>query len=148
MAEAQRGVAVFWGIGSSFVMSGTGVVTTGAVLNPQSIDHGVDSQKAEVGNYRGETVAKVYYNEVETMSVRVIPTADTIAHVKGASVMPHPGAVITVVDTDDTAAAGSAAANNQWLFESGKKTRNNTQPLEMQWELYRNVSNDLGDVPS
>lgn len=148
MAQAQRGKAVFWGIGSSFVYSGTGIVLTTAVHNPQSVDQAVDAEKAEIPDYKGETVARVYFNETETMTIQVIPTADTIAAAKATSVMPSPGAIVTVVDTDDTEAAGSPGSSNAWLLERASKRRSNKGPLEMTFELYRNVSNNLGVTPS
>lgn len=148
MAEALRGVAVFWGVGSSFAYSGTGIVLTNATHNPQSIDHATESETAEIPNYAGATVAKVFFNPKETMSIAVIPTATTIAAAKASSVMPAPGAVITVVDTDDTEAAGAAAGNNAWLLVRASKRRSNKAPLEMTFELERYLDSDLGDVPS
>jgi hypothetical protein len=148
MAQAQRGKAVFWGIGSSFVYSGTGIVLTTAVHNPQNVDHSVDSQKADIADYKGEKVARIYFDEEETMTIQVIPTADTIAAAKATSVMPSPGAIVTVVDTDDTEAAGSAGSSNAWILDRASKRRSNKGPLEMTFELYRSAVNNLGVQPS
>jgi hypothetical protein len=148
MAATIAGAAVFWGIGSSFVASGTGISGTGVTLNPQSVDFATESESVEIPNYQGETVAKVYHNARETMTIVVIPSADTIAHVKSGAILPAPGAVVTIVDTDDTEVAGAVANNNAWRFVRGSKKRSNKNAVELTFEIERLVANDIGASPS
>src|SRR4051812_126973 len=108
MAVTLTGVAVFWGIGASFAAAGTGLGGTGAALLYQSVDFDVEAAKTvEIENYQGETVGKVFANQKQNLKIDVIPSADTIAHAKSCSILPQPGAVVTITDTDDTEVSGT-----------------------------------------
>lgn len=142
MAVVNSGAAVFWGIGSSFTASGTGMGGTGATLNPQSVDFDVKADiDVKIKDYKGESVARVLGDVNESLKLEVIPTADTIAHAKGASILPAPGAVVTIVDTDDTEVAG--ATTTAWQFIRGSKRRSNTDVVKLMFELERQTGVDI-----
>jgi hypothetical protein len=144
MAETIRGVAVFWGIGSSFTASGTGI---GASLRPQSVDFDV-SAGVDVGiaDYKGETIGRVMADLKETLKIEVIPTGATIAAAKAASILPNPGTVVTIVDTDDTEVAG--VSTTAWLFIRGSKRRANNDVVKLTFELERMVANNITSTVS
>lgn len=148
MAAALRGMSVFWGVGSSFAFSGTGIVLTNTTLNPQSVRHSKESERAMIPNYAGEDVAQVFFNAKEVMTVDVIPTATTAAAIAASviTLTPNPGTQITVVDTDDTSAAGSSTTC--WTFISGEKTRNNKNPMAVTYTLERAIGRDLSATPA
>jgi hypothetical protein len=145
MAETIKGVGVFWGIGSSFVAAGTGISTTGSpTLRPQSVDFGVESERVDISDYKGETVGAVFFNQKHTLSMEVIPTAATIANAKGASILPEPGTLVTITDTDDTEASGTHSG--KYLFIRGSKRRSNKDVVRLTFELEQFLGSDISST--
>ena len=142
MAETIKGAGVFWGIGTSFVAAGTGIGTTGGTNNPQSVKFSVEAEKRiKVDNSQGETIAEAFANQMQKMTIDVIPTGTTIAIAKAQSILPEPGAVVTITDTDDPEAA--ALNSGKYIFISGTKNRSNGDVVKMTFELEQYVARDL-----
>jgi hypothetical protein len=145
MAETLVAVAskaVFWGLGASLTATGTGMGT----FLPQGADFDTESEVVEVPDYKGETVAAVFFNPVDMFKLEVVPTGTTIALAKAAAVLPAPGAIITVVDTDDTEVAGATTA--AYVFMRGTKRRSNKGVVTLNFELKRWTANGVSTVIS
>lgn len=147
MAEQIRGSAVFWGIGSSFAASGTGIAGTGVTNLPQSVELEKKAEKdVRIENYRGECISRIFVDEMNALKVEVIPSADTIAHVKAGCFLPSVGALVTIVDTDDTQVAGTNSG--KYLFISGTQRRTNNGAMVLTFMLEQFVANDVTATPS
>src|SRR5688572_11290079 len=98
MAETVNGTkGVVWGIGVTG-LTGTGFTT----FEPQSAQFSAESDEAEIRNGKGQVVTDIFYNQRHTLTIEVIPTGSTITLARAANILPIPGAIITVVDTEDT----------------------------------------------
>jgi hypothetical protein len=137
MAETIRGVGVVWGLGSDFSATGTGVGT----FLPQGADFEVEADEVEIPDYKGETIGEIYLNEKNTLKMEVIPKGTTLALARAANVLPSPGAVITVVDTNDAEIAG--ATTTAYLFIRGSKRKSVKDVVKLNFELKRYVANDV-----
>ncbi len=145
MAEtlvAKASVAVIWGLGSSLTATGTGVGT----FIPQSADFDVEAEEVSVSDYKGETTAVVFFDQKETLKMEVIPSGTTIALSKAASILPAPGTIITVVDTDDTEVAG--ATTTAYMFVRGSKRRSNKDVVKLTFEMKRYIANSVSTIIS
>lgn len=138
MAETVKGVGVFWGIGSSFAMAGTGISGT---HRPQSVDFDADSERVDIADYKGETVGAVFFNQKQTLRVEVIPTAATIAAAKTGSILPEPGALVTITDTADTEVSGTNSG--KYIFVRGSKRRSNKDVVRLTFELEQYLGSDI-----
>jgi len=144
MAEAILGTkSVVWGLAT--VPSATGM---GTAIVVQSADFKVESESAEFKNAVGQTVAKIYYNQKETMTIEVVPSSTSVAFAQAGSILPLPGTVVTVTDASDTEVAGSTGANNAWIFVSGSKKKSNTGFNMLTFELERWTENNVAQVIS
>lgn len=146
MAEtlvAKASVAVFWGLGSS--LTATAASGMGTFL-PQSADFDVEADEVSVADYKGDTTAIVFFDQKETLKMEVIPTGSTIANAKIASILPAPGTIITVVDTDDTEVAG--ATTTAYVFIRGSKRRSNKDVCKLTFEMRRHISNSVSTIIS
>jgi hypothetical protein len=110
--RAATSAVVFWSL--STTVSGTGV-GTGIV---QSVDFGEESDEKAIKGADGATKALIFSDPRQTLTVEIIPSGATATDAKNASILPAVGAIVTVVDTDDTEIAGTT-----WLFISGSKRR-------------------------
>lgn len=138
MAETIRGIAVFWALGSSLTATGTGMGT----FLPQSADFDVMADiDVKIPDYKGETIGRVFADQKQTLKLEVIPTGATIAAAQAASILPVPGAVITVVDTVDTEVSGTQSG--KYLFIRGSKRRSNTDVVKLTFELEQYVASDV-----
>jgi hypothetical protein len=137
MAETIRGVGVVWGLGSDFSATGTGVGT----FLPQGADFEVEADEVEIPDYKGETIGEIFLNEKNTLKMEVIPKGTTLALARAANVLPSPGAVITVVDTNDAEIAG--ATTTAYLFIRGSKRKSVKDVVKLNFELKRYVANDV-----
>lgn len=156
MPETIRGRAIFWGVGSSFVASGftlTGGVTTvttpgtGVTFAAQSVETSVEARiRVGVADNTGLRVAEAFADQMQGMKFTVIPTADTIAHVKDGAYLPRPGTTVTIVDTDDDQSAGNNSG--RYTFIRGTRKRSNVNPVELDFELEQNVDNDIANTVS
>ncbi len=145
MAEtlvAKASVAVFWGLGASLAATGSGMGT----YLPQSADFDVEAEEVSVADYKGETTAVVFFDQKEMLKMEVIPSSTTIALAKAASILPAPGTIITVVDTDDTEVAG--ATTSAYIFVRGSKRRSNKDVCKLTFEMRRHVANQVSTVIS
>ena len=146
MAETIKGAGVFWGIGSSFVCAGLSI-DAGAKLRPQSVNQtvqaGVDQ---EIVDYKGEAAARVFANQKRTLRIEVIPTADTIAHAKGASLLPGIGSIVTITDADDTSASGTNTG--KYIFISGESARTVNDALKLTFNIEQYLHADLSTTIS
>lgn len=141
MAETIKGAAVFWGIGSTFVCVGN-AIDVNAKLRPQSVNQTVQADIDQtIKDYKGETVSRVFGDQKRMLRLELIPTADTIAHAKGASLLPTPGSTVTITDTDDTSA--SATNSGKYIFISGESARSNTDALKLTFNLEQYIASDL-----
>lgn len=135
MAEVQTGVAVVWGLATG--ATGTGMGTFIA----QSADFAVEGELIEIRNIAGEVVGQVHYNPKQTLTMEVIPTGATKAAAKSANVLPLPGTVITVADTDDTEVSGTNAG--KYIFLKGSKKKSNTDVTKLTFDLMQYVNQDV-----
>lgn len=141
MAEAQRGtVAVAWGITSSITGSGLGTTMT-----IQSGTFKKESEAFETKNGIGQTVNKTFFNFKQTYSLAITPTADTLAHAKQYNIVPKPGNIITVADTDDTEVSGTNGG--KYLVLSASKSKDNSKPNDFTVELEQFVDTDIAVAP-
>ncbi len=137
MAETIRGVGVVWGIGSDFAVTATGMGT----FLPQGVDFDTDAEEVEIADYKGETVGEIFFNEKDTLKMEVIPKGTSIALAKAANILPSPGAVVTVVDTNDTEIAG--ATTTAYLFIRGSKRKSAKGAVTLNFELKRYIANNV-----
>jgi hypothetical protein len=141
MAETIKGAGVFWGIGASFLCVGL-TIDVNAKLRPQSVNQDVKADiDTTIKDYKGETVSRIFADQKRTLKIEVIPTADTIAHAKGASLLPTPGSLVTITDTDDTSASGTNSG--KYLFISGSSARSNTDALKLTFDLEQYIAADI-----
>lgn len=144
MAVTQTGVAVIWGISSTLAAAGAGLggAGSGEALRFQSADFDVEAGKiVEIENSQGETIGKIFANQKQNLKIDVIPTADTIAHVKAANIIPKPGTLVTITDTDDTEVSGTNSGKYLCIKASKKKSKD--APLMISMELEQFVDNDI-----
>lgn len=132
MAETIRGVGVVWGIGSSFTATGIGIGT----FLPQGVDFDTDAEEVEISDYKGETIGEVFFNEKDTLKMEVIPKGTSIALAKAANILPSPGSVVTVVDTDDTEIAGATTTAYLLIRASKRKTPKGVAVLNFEMKRY------------
>jgi hypothetical protein len=137
MAETVNGtLGVVWGIAMG--MSGTGV--TGSFAT-QSLQFSADADEAEIRNGKGAVVTDIFYNQRQTITIEVIPTGTTIALARTNNVLPAPGAIVTVTDTEDTELAGTNSG--KYIFVRGSKSKSNTGATSLSMELKQYVENDV-----
>ncbi len=142
MAEAQRGtVAVAWGISSSITGSGLGTTMT-----VQQGTFAKESESVETKNGKGQTINKTLFNFKHTYSLTVTPTADTLQHAKDYNIMPKPGAIITVADTEDTEVSGTNGG--KYLAVKATKSKDNAKPNDFVLELEQWVDLDVAVAPN
>lgn len=116
----------------------TGVSATGlGTCQVQSADYGVESDLKEIKGIDGDTKCIVFSDPKETMSIEVVPSGATISAAKSASILPAPGADVTITDTDDSEVAGSTGTSNRWHFISGTKRKTNDGEVRLTMTLRR-----------
>lgn len=137
MAETVNGVkGVVWGIATG--MSGTGVTTS---FESQSLQFSAEADEAEIRNGKGQVVVDIFYNQRQTITIEVIPTGATIAAARTANILPAPGAIVTVTDTEDTELAGTNAG--KYICVRASKSKSNTGATSISMELKQYVENDV-----
>jgi hypothetical protein len=137
MAETINGTrGVVWGIATG--LSGTGVTSS---FLPQSLQFGAEADEAEVRNGRGDVVTDIFYNQRQTITIEVIPSDTTVALSRTANVIPKPGAIVTVTDTEDTELAGTNSG--KYICVRASKSKSNTGPTAISMELKQYVDNDV-----
>lgn len=137
MAETIVGTrGVVWGIATG--MSGTGVTTSFAA---QSLQFSAEADEAEIRNGKGQVVTDIFYNQRQTITIEVIPTGATIAAARTANIIPTPGAIITITDTEDTEISGTNAG--KYICVRASKSKSNTGATSISMELKQYVENDV-----
>jgi hypothetical protein len=137
MAETINGtLGVVWGIATG--LSGTGVTTSFAA---QSLQFSAESDEAEIRNGKGQTVTDIFYNQRQTITIEVIPTGTTIANARSANIIPPPGAVVTITDTEDAELAGTNVG--KYICVRASKSKSNTGATSISMELKQYVENDV-----
>lgn len=138
MAEVQRGtLAVRWGL--SLTATGTGIGT----FTTQSAGFTADSEVAMLKSPIGATKTEIYFDSKETLTLEVVPTGTTLALAKAANVLPAPGAIVTVVDSEGSGDLEIAAGTNgngvgsEYIFVSGSKQASNTDMVKLTFNLRR-----------
>lgn len=141
MAETINGTkAVVWGLGIS--ATGTGV---GAFVG-QSANFRAEADNVTIRDGRGQTQTSIYYDQRQTLRLEVIPSDTTIALSKTASIVPKPGAIVTVVDADETQIDGTNGG--KYICESAEKSKSNTDAVKITMELKQWVDADIAAVIS
>ena len=135
MAEVVTGKAVVWGLSTGATATGMGTFLA------QSADFSVDGEMVEVRNSSGEVVGQVHYNPKQSLTMEVIPTGTAIADAKSANILPLPGTVVTVTDTNDTEVAGTNSG--KYIFIKGSKRKSNTDVVKLTFELMQYVNQDV-----
>ena len=136
MAESVVGtVGVVWGLGTSG--TGTGIGT----FQAQSANFSAESESAEFRNNKGQTIGKVFFNQKHTLSLEVIPSGTTIALAKAANIIPVPGAIVTITDTEDTEVSGTHTG--KYICVRASKQKSNTDITKITMELEQYVENDI-----
>lgn len=142
MAETINGTkGVVWGLATG--MSGTGV--TGG-FEPQSLQFQAESDEATVRNGKGQEVVDIFYNQRQTITIEVVPTGSTVANARTANVVPLPGAIVTITDTEDTELAGTNSG--KYICVRASKAKSNTGETRITMELKQWVENDVAVLVS
>lgn len=140
MAEVQRGtLAVRWGL--SLTATGTGIGT----FTTQSAGFTVDGEVAMLKGPLGSTKSEIHFDTKESLTLEVVPTGTTRQLAKDANVLPAPGAIVTVSDTEgalggDLEIAAGTAGNgvgSEYIFVSGSKQESNTDWVKLTFNLRR-----------
>lgn len=136
MAETVNGtVGVVWGLASG--ATGTGMGT----FEPQSGTFDAESDEVEIKSKKGSTLTDIYYNFRHRYRLEVIPTGATIALARAANILPQPGAIITVTDTEDTEVSGTNSG--KYILERASKAKSNTDASKLTFELKQWTENDV-----
>lgn len=103
MAAIQKGTfGVVWSLGTT--VSGTGIGTN----QIQSADLGDEAELKEIKTGAdGETKCIIFSDNKQNVTIEVVPSGATIAAAKTASIIPSPGADVTITDADDAEFAGT-----------------------------------------
>lgn len=148
MSEAIVGVkSVVWGLACSPAANGMGTA-----LVVQSGDFSVESDKAEFRNAIGQCVAEIYYNQKQTLTLEVVPSADTIANARNSNLLPLPGSIVTVTDTGGVTQATAndyelvSTNSGKYIFDKGTKKKSNTGLTMLTFEMHQYVENDTAVV--
>ena len=127
MAVTQKGVGVVWGVGN-LTFTGITIETAGKI---QSYDFTRDSEVNALKDTEGETVGEQYFDRKRTLNLQVVPSSTTIALAKAALVtlLPEPGTVVTLADTDAVGTPLESVTDNttgKYVVVSAKVGRSNT----------------------
>lgn len=139
MAEVQNGTkAVVWGMTTG--ATGTGMGT----FEAQSANFDAEADEVEIRNAKGQVVTDIFYNQRHLLRMEVIPSGTTLALAKAASILPAPGAIITVTDADDTELTATHTA--LYIFVRGSKAKSNTGETRLTFEMKQYVENNVAVV--
>lgn len=106
-----------------------GISTTGAAYSgsgtlrfqTQSFARAADSE--ETRDNDGEVINVTTYNQQQEIQLSVVPSGSTLAAAKTSNVVPVPGEVITVSDTDTSFGGGSTKT---YMVVSATMSKGNT----------------------
>jgi hypothetical protein len=130
MATIQKGLGVVWGISSTPLAIGTGVI----VFTSQTV--GSESDEVEHRNSLGEVAGITTFNVRETLEATVYPSSttapnNTIAAAVSANVLPKAGSNLVIVDSAD------ADVGKTWHVVSATKTKSNEDKVSFNVSLRR-----------
>lgn len=154
MAETIRGKPIIWGIATA--VTPTGITATYYIT---SVDFSKESEMTEVKGLTGQTVAAVFFNQQENLTIECIPTGATLAAAKVSQELPIPGDVISVTDTADAVLDIGATGATQiqgdgsnssykYLFVRGSKKKAVGDMVKLTFELKRWTENDVAATVS
>ena len=114
----QKGIGVSWGIGTTNITAGAGVLrNTGQSL----------SKEVELIEHRdtsGEVKGVTTFNATQGLELDVYPAGTTLATAAEALVsFPAPGSAVTLTDSGDSEIAG------EWMVVSSSKRKTNTDKV-------------------
>lgn len=114
----QKGIGVSWGIGTTSVTAGTGVLRhTGQSLTK-------DIELVEHRDTSGEVVGTTTFNATQSLELDVYPAGTTLATAADALVnFPAPGSTVTLTDS------GDAEIDGVWLVTASSKRKTNTDKV-------------------
>jgi hypothetical protein len=113
-AEIVKGTGVVWST-AGLSMSATGLYAAGKI---QSISYELNGDVVEVKDDNAAVAAVVLANDIENLTVEVVPTGSTIAAAVANFILPARGADVTITDTVD-GEINSAV----FMFIDGSKNR-------------------------
>lgn len=139
MAVKQKGIGVVWGVSSSaYSYTGSATVLT---VKSTGQSYRKSAQKFECKDANGETNGLVFFDARQELTLRVYPSAATIAAAKTANVLPAPGDKFTVTDSDDPDVAGTTYVVDEC---SKEKVNNGITTFDVRMTEYVNdVSADV-----
>lgn len=114
----QNGIGVSWGIGTTNITAGYGVLrNTGQSLSK-------DIELIEHRDTSGEVVGTTTFNATQALELDVYPAGTTLATAADALVnFPTPGSTVALTDS------GDAEINGTWLVVSSSKRKTNTDKV-------------------
>lgn len=111
----QKGIGVVWGIGTTNVTAGTGVLRQ----TQQALSK--DIELIEHRDTTGEVVGTTTFNATQTLELDVYPAGTTLAGAADAAVnFPVPGTTVALTDS------GDSEINGTWLVTASSKRKTNT----------------------
>jgi hypothetical protein len=121
MAAILKGTGVVWGMGGvTFAGAGSVIVSATNPSLPQSLRYSPTAQNTKIKSVGGDVVTSVYHGFKKTLSISIVPSADTIAAAV-ASKEAHlvaPGSKLIVVD-----ASGATVIEQNWIVVTSKENR-------------------------
>lgn len=114
MAEVIKGLGVVWST-DALAVSGTGVFATGKI---QSIRYNFGGDVAEIKGDNGEVKAVVFSNDIENITIEVVPTGSSVANANSSFVLPARGADVAITDSAD-----GEINSTTFMFIDGDKNR-------------------------
>jgi hypothetical protein len=134
MAKVVHGRATLHGADGDITWS---AITAGTVKEPQSADYDQNFEQVEAKDANGETNGIVAFNDKETLTINILPTAgsgadNTLAKANLAPELPAKMAVVTLSNF------AVAAFNGTWNYAGGGKiNKTNTGLVSMVLPLQR-----------
>lgn len=122
----QRGIGVVWGIGTTDVTAGSGVLrNTGQSLSK-------DVELVEHRDTNGDFIGATSFAGTSTLELDVYPAGTTLAQATNAAVnIPAPGSTVTLSDS------GDSEINGTWLVTASGKRKSNTDKTVVTLSLKR-----------
>lgn len=111
----QKGIGVVWGIGTSNVTAGTGV------LRPTQQALAKDIEIIEHRDNTGEVKGVTTFNGTRTLEIDLYPAGTTLAGATDAAInIPEPGSTVALTDSADT------DIGTTWFVTASSKRKTNT----------------------
>lgn len=122
----QKGIGVVWGIGTSNITAGTGV------LRPTQQALAKDIEIVEHRDTSGEVIGTTTFNGTRTLELDVYPAGSSLANAADAAVnVPAPGSTVALTDS------GDSEINATWMVLSASKRKTNNDKTVVTMSLKR-----------